>query len=82
MIFSFGTSVADHSVLFVQWAAQNEGVEIGENNAIPIDFIGVCAIRRQQSGRIVLAVMPPGAWTVRFSGVPWKPATPIAATAT
>jgi hypothetical protein len=35
MIFSFDTSMADHSVLFVQWAAQNEGVEIGESNATP-----------------------------------------------
>jgi hypothetical protein len=35
VFFSFNTSMANHSVLFVQWAAQNEGVEIGESNACP-----------------------------------------------
>jgi hypothetical protein len=39
MIFSFDTSMADHSVLFVQWAAQNEGVEIGESDATPPPLI-------------------------------------------
>jgi len=30
--------------------------------------------------KIVHPAMPPGAWTARLSGVPWKPARPIAAT--
>jgi hypothetical protein len=59
-----------------------KGPKLTTKTSKPIDFIGDSRQWRRHNRKIVHPAMPRGAWTARLSGVPWKPARPIAATET